>query len=196
MEYNKSFKTALEEIKEEIKSILKEKEAIIIAIDGRCGSGKTTLANVLSETFDCNVFHMDDFYLPRAMQTEKRVSQAGGNIDRERFLNEVLIPAKNGEAVSYKAFDCEAQGYKNFIKIEPQKIAIIEGSYSCHSDFYALYDMHVFLTISPETQKERIIKRNGEEGYKAFENKWIPFEERYFKEQDVKNKCELVFVMG
>ena len=48
-------------------------------------------------------------------------------------------------------------------------------------------------TISPETQKERVVKRNGEDGYKIFKSKWIPAEEKYFNEQDIQNKCEIVF---
>ena len=196
MEYNKAFRNALEVVKEEIKSILKEKETAIIAIDGRCGSGKTTLANAISEDFNCNVFHMDDFYLPLEKRTKERLDESGGNIDRQRFLEEVIVPARNSEAVFYKAFDCKLQSLKPTVTMKPKSIVIIEGSYSCHNDFYALYDLHIFLTILSETQKERIIKRNGEDGYKAFENKWIPFEEKYFKEQDVKSKCELVFEMG
>lgn len=196
MEYNKAFRNALEIVKEEIKSILKEKETAIIAIDGRCGSGKTTLANAISEDFNCNVFHMDDFYLPLEKRTKERLDESGGNIDRQRFLEEVIVPARNGEAVFYKAFDCKLQSLKASVTMKPKSIVITEGSYSCHNDFYVLYDLHIFLTISSETQKERIIKRNGEDGYKAFENKWIPFEEKYFKEQDVKSKCELVFEMG
>ena len=196
MEYNKAFRNALEIVKEEIKSILKEKETAIIAIDGRCGSGKTTLANAISEDFNCNVFHMDDFYLPLEKRTKERLDESGGNIERQRFLEEVIVPARNGEAVFYKAFDCKLQSLKASVTMKPKSIVITEGSYSCHNDFHALYDLHIFLTVSPEKQKERIKKRNGEEGYKAFENKWIPYEERYFKEQDVKSKCELVFEMG
>ena len=196
MEYNKAFRNALEIVKEEIKSIRKEKETAIIAIDGRCGSGKTTLANAISEDFNCNVFHMDDFYLPLEKRTKERLDESGGNIDRQRFLEEVIVPARNGEAVFYKAFDCKMQSLKASVTMKPKSIVITEGSYSCHNDFYALYDLHIFLTISSETQKERIIKRNGEDGYKAFENKWIPFEEKYFKEQDVKSKCELIFELG
>lgn len=196
MEYNKAFRNALEIVKEEIKSILKEKETAIIAIDGRCGSGKTTLANAISEDFNCNVFHMDDFYLPLEKRTKERLDESGGNIDRQRFLEEVIVPARNGEAVFYKAFDCKLQSLKASVIMKPKSIVIAEGSYSCHNDFYDLYDLHIFLTVSPEAQKERIIKRNGEEGYKLFENKWIPLEEKYFTEQDVKGKCELVFEMG
>ncbi|MBP3560801.1 MAG: AAA family ATPase [Clostridia bacterium] len=196
MEYNKSLINSVILTEEKIKALLKEKSVVTIAIDGRCGSGKSTFAELLSKKFDCNVFHMDDFYLPLEKRTKERLDEAGGNIDRQRFLKEVIVPARNGEAVFYKAFDCKVQSLKPTVTMKPKSIVITEGSYSCHNDFYDLYDLHIFLTVSPEIQKERIIKRNGEDGYKAFENKWIPFEERYFKEQDVKSKCELVFEMG
>lgn len=39
---------------------------VLIALDGRCGSGKTTLAAQLAEQFPGSaVFHTDDYYLPR-----------------------------------------------------------------------------------------------------------------------------------
>ena len=38
----------------------------ILAIDGRCASGKTTLANELSQSLSCNVVHMDDFNVDSA----------------------------------------------------------------------------------------------------------------------------------
>lgn len=195
MEYNKSLINAVSLTEEKIKALLKEKSVVTIAIDGRCGSGKSTFAELLSKNFECNVFHMDDFYLPLEKRTKERLDEAGGNIDRERFSNEVLLPALNGEVVSYKAFDCKTQSYKPCVEIQPEKVVIIEGSYSCHSDFFALYDLHIFLTISPEMQKERVVKRNGEDGYKIFKSKWIPAEEKYFNEQDIQNKCELVFEM-
>ncbi len=194
MEYSQSVKNAVILTEEKIKSLLKEKGKFAVAIDGRSASGKTTFAKLLKERLGCTVFQIDDFYLPREEQTEERISQSGGNIDRKRFLNEVLLPAKNGETVSYKAFDCKTQDYKNALEIKPENVVITEGSYSCHNDFYALYDLRIFLTVSPEIQKERIIKRNGEEGYKIFKDKWIPFEEKYFNEQDIENKCELVFI--
>lgn len=195
MEYSQSLINAVNVTEEKIKALLKEKSRVSVAVDGRCASGKTTFVKMLGKRIDCTVFHIDDFYLPREQQTEERLNQSGGNVDRERFLNQVLLPALNGEAVSYKAFDCKRQDCKPCIEIQPQKVIITEGSYSCHSDFFNLFDLHIFLTVSPEAQKERIIKRNGEEGYKTFKNKWIPSEEKYFNEQDVKNKCELVFEM-
>ncbi|MFQ8759475.1 MAG: hypothetical protein ACLSAF_08570 [Intestinimonas sp.] len=34
-----------------------------------CGSGKTSLAALIAALFPCNVFHMDDFFLPRPPHT-------------------------------------------------------------------------------------------------------------------------------
>lgn len=44
------------------------KESFIMAIDGRCAAGKTTLAGQLKKVCECNVVHMDDFkniWIPR-----------------------------------------------------------------------------------------------------------------------------------
>ena len=39
------------------------RDKVIVAIEGGSASGKTTLANKLAEVYDCNVFHMVDFFL-------------------------------------------------------------------------------------------------------------------------------------
>ena len=53
----------LKALEEKIAELLLQKERVIVGIDGCCASGKTTLADKLSRSFDCNVFHMDDFFL-------------------------------------------------------------------------------------------------------------------------------------
>ena len=50
-----------------------EKETLLIAIDGKCGSGKTTLAGLLNEVYQGNVFHMDDFFLQPHQRSSKRL---------------------------------------------------------------------------------------------------------------------------
>lgn len=43
---------------------------VVLALDGRCGSGKTTLANGLSAQFPgCTLLRTDDFYLPPARRS-------------------------------------------------------------------------------------------------------------------------------
>ena len=53
----------LESVIKQIDDLLTQKDAVIVSIDGKCTSGKTTLASKLAELYDCNVFHMDDFFL-------------------------------------------------------------------------------------------------------------------------------------
>ena len=55
------FKPAVDAINEIIKQEDNTDRPILVAIDGRCGSGKTTLGEYLKGQLDCNLFHMDDF---------------------------------------------------------------------------------------------------------------------------------------
>ena len=57
---------ALEEIPGEVK---------VIAIDGRCASGKSTLAQQLAGLTGAGIIHMDDFFLPRELRTEERLTE-------------------------------------------------------------------------------------------------------------------------
>ena len=189
-----SLSLAVEKTADTINKILKEKGTVRIAIDGRCGSGKSTLAEMLSKEFECSLFHMDDFYLTLEKRSQERLSEPGGNVDRERFLEEVLLPATKGEPVFYRAYDCKTQSFKDSVKMKPQKVIITEGSYACHPELFGFYDLHIFLSVSSETQMHRITDRNGKESAELFRSKWIPLEEKYFAFFDVENKCERVFL--
>ena len=175
-----------------IAELLGEKERVIVAIDGRCASGKTTLASILDARFDCNIFHMDDFFLRPEQRSEARLQTAGENVDHERFLSEVLIPLSKGEAFSYRPFDCKTQSLLPPVSVEPKRLSVVEGSYACHPALFDYYDLRVFSDVEPEEQIRRITERNGKEGAERFRSLWIPLEERYFEFYDVENKCHII----
>lgn len=174
-----------------IKELLSEKDFILIAIDGRCGAGKTTLAEKLKKDLSANVIQMDDFFLRPEQRTEKRLLIPGENIDHERFSKEVLIPLSENKIFSFRPFNCKTQTFSEPVYITPSKITVIEGSYSCHPRLWDFYDLHIFVDTDYTTQLERIKKRNGEEKAEIFKNKWIPLEESYFKEFNIKERCEI-----
>ena len=174
----------LEKVKNLIDKKLEEKDFIIIAIDGNCTSGKTTLASELKTIYDCNIFHMDDFFLQGHQRTPERLNEIGGNIDYERFMSEVLMPLKVKKPFSYQPFDCSTFSLSNSIEVTPKKINIIEGTYSLHNHFGNIYDLKILLTISKELQKERILKRPSFLHNKFF-NEWIPMEDKYFKNLNI-----------
>jgi uridine kinase len=171
---------------------LNQKEALHIAIDGGAASGKTTLASLLEKVYACTVFHMDDFFLRPEQRTKERFAEVGGNVDRERFLQEVLLPLSQKRAVQYRRFDCSTFTLQDAVALHPQRIRITEGSYSCHPDLLPFYDLTVFLDIAPEKQKQRILKRNGKEWGQRFFDEWIPMENIYFEQTDIKNRCQII----
>lgn len=67
---------------------------ILIALDGRCGSGKTTLAAQLAERFPgSRTIHTDDYYLPPAQRVPGWETLPCANMDLKRLRAEVLNPA-------------------------------------------------------------------------------------------------------
>lgn len=177
----------------EINVLHQSKPLLLVAIDGRCAAGKSTLAAYLQQSYQCNLFHMDDFFLRPRQRTAKRLHEPGGNVDYERFREEVLTPLTIGTPFSYTPYDCHTQEMARPIDVEPLPINIIEGSYCCHPSLSGYYDMRVFLTIHHAEQMKRIIRRNGERDAKRFEEMWIPLEERYFEAYQIKEHCDLCF---
>ena len=185
-----------QDVLEVINEIYKQKGYVTIAIDGRCGSGKTTLANKLKAYFDCHIFHMDDFYLQEYQRTYVRYNEPGGNVDRERFKKEVLDPLKNQQDVLYRPIDCSSMSISEGTVYPYKPINIIEGSYSCHPELIDDYDMTIFLDIDESLQHNRIEERNGKEALNMFINKWIPLEEKYFSSFDIQDHCDFYFKAG
>lgn len=163
----------------------------ILAIDGRCASGKSTLGQELAEKWNASLFHMDDFYLQPHQRTEERLAEPGGNVDRERFLKEVLLPLRSGQTVSYRRFDCGTFTFDPVRLVEPADIAIVEGSYACHPELRDLYDLRIFMDIDPGEQMNRILKRNGPEAAERFRTRWIPLEEAYFAGCKVRENADI-----
>ncbi len=189
-------KDIVSEISSRADELLRGRDRMIIAIDGRCASGKTTaaraLASAMNKKYGASIFHMDDFFLRPEQRTEERLAEPGGNVDRERFLNEVLLPLSRGKAFSYRPFDCSTFSLLAPVKAFPSRVNIVEGSYCCHPDLFGYYDLRVFMDVSPEVQRQRIASRDPEK-FDAFESKWIPLEEKYFAAFDVPRKCKMIF---
>ena len=170
----------MDALKKKIDELLTQKDIVIVAIDGKCTSGKTTLAAKLAEIYDCNVFHMDDFFLRPEQRTPERFAEVGGNVDYERFKEEILIPLQDGKQFSYRPFDCSTFTLANPVTVIPKQLNIIEGTYSHHPYFGNPYDLKVMLTVAPELQRERILQRPAFLHQRFFEQ-WIPMENRYFE---------------
>ena len=176
---------------EDIRKQLQTTRPLILAIDGMCGSGKTTLAEYLSTCFDASIIHMDNFFLPFERKTTERLAEPGGNIDYERF-GEVLIPAlKLRNGFSYIAYNCQTQSYDRTIEVPDCDLIIVEGSYALHEYFPKYYDFSLFLSVTPKEQLKRLEAR-CQDDYKfhRFKTEWIPMENHYHQAQNVLERAD------
>lgn len=177
-----------------IEAMLKTKNKdIIIAIDGRCASGKTTLGEKLKNKFGGNLFHADDYFLRPHQRTEERLALPGGNFDKERFREEIIKGVLSGKDFSYTPFDCSLMALGGKREVKRNKLSIIEGSYSCHPEISENYDMKIFVTTDKTTQESRIISRNSEKAPMFF-SKWIPLEEKYFSHFHIEENCNYIII--
>ena len=134
---------------------------------------------------------MDDFFLQMHQRTKERFETPGGNVDHERFLEEVLLPMNRGETFLYRPFDCSRMAVGEGTEIAPGKLCIVQGSYSLHPALESAYDLKIVLSISPAAQAERILKRNGPQMLGRFMNEWIPMENLYFEATRIKDRCDM-----
>lgn len=180
-------------IRQEMDALLQVKGRIVVAIDGSCTAGKSTLAAALEREYDCNLFHMDDFFLRPEQRTPQRFAEAGGNVDYERFHQEVLLPLGRGDAFSYRPYDCSTGKLKNPVEIMPKRVNIVEGTYSQHPYFGEYCDLRVFLKVSPLVREKRILARPAFLHRRFFEE-WIPMEQAYFDAFGIEEKCDVLAI--
>lgn len=165
---------------------------VIVALDGGCGCGKTTLAENLARRFAASVtLHMDDYYLPPERRPAGWQHTPGANMDLARLRAEALEPLRAGCVGRQQAYCCGAGAYRAAGPLEPQPLVLVEGSYSCHPSLADLYDLRVFVACAPAEQERRLREREGER-FGVFAALWAPLERAYFEQYHIEQTADIV----
>ncbi len=196
--YSPSYRVISKKYKELVEAVIAlrkldfNKKHIVISIDGYSASGKSTLAQNLANLLNAEIVHCDDFFLPVEMKSKERLQEAGGNIHYERLKEEVIEKLRKPTVITYKAFDCSKNELNKNRFLMNKKIVVVEGAYSNHPYFENYADFKIFLKVDEDTQKARILNRNGEEMLKRFIGEWIPMENKYFNEFKIEEKADII----
>ncbi len=175
----------------EMDRILLEKGEVTLGIDGMCGSGKSTLAAFLAEITGAQLIHMDDYFLPFERKTPERLAQPGGNVDYERFAEEVVGKPLD-KPLRMRAYSCSTGTLGDWQELAPSRVRIVEGSYCMHPHFGNPYDVRMYMTASPTRQMVNLKARDGKEMWERFKNEWIPMENAYEQAFGISKNCIIV----
>ena len=106
-----------------------------------------------------------------------------------------MLPLMQGVEFSYQPFCCKTFTLSDPVKVKPKKLTIIEGTYCQHPYFGDVYDLKIFLSITPELQHQRILARPAFL-HKRFFEEWIPMEMQYFEAFQIPAHGDIRFDMS
>jgi uridine kinase len=183
-----------------------------VAVDGRTASGKTSLADELSETLQAlgrTVIRtsIDGFHAPRAIRYRQGQGSARGYYEDARDIDAIknlllnpLGPTGNG---FYKtvSFDLERDSdiALDFLPSDPSDIFIVDGTFLQRATLVASWDYVVFVNVPKNVAIERGVIRDAERlgGFdrarKAHVERYQEAFEIYLSECDPSKSANAVF---
>ena len=167
----------------------------LVAIDGRGGAGKSSLARRLKARLDrAAVVEVDDFWLPGETRPGRAVviENPGSDYDWERLRDQVIVALSEGGPARYQRYDWGSDTLAEWHDIEPGGTVIVEGVFSTRKALSHLYDVRVWVETDPEVCLRRGIERDGETHRDLWENEWMKAYERYIENCDPVGRADWV----
>lgn len=165
----------------------------VVAIDGRSGVGKSTLAAALADRLSATVIEGDDFYAGgTGILGDPPEARAARCIDW-RAQRRVLTALRAGRAASYHAFEWEAFDSTRCARpttVAPVPVILLEGVYAARPELRDLLDMTILCTVPDALREARLREREGEIG--PWERQWHEAEDWYFAEAATEAGFDLV----
>jgi uridine kinase len=152
------------------------RNAKVVAIDGRGGAGKSTLARLLAESWPAAVvIEMDDFH-----------------DDRERLLKGVLEPLKADRPGRYQRYDWAEGRLAEWHDVSAAAIVLLEGVYASSELLRDCYDYAIWVECPYEVRLQRGVDRDGGGMRTTWVEHWMPAEDRYVDQERPDVRADLV----
>lgn len=155
----------------------------VVAIDGRSGTGKTTLATELCTRLDAVVLPGDDFFAGGTATRNDPADVLAEECIRWRDVGVALRAIRDDGRAEYHAFDWDA--FDGSKKERPtvvlsRPIILFEGVYSARPQLEHLVDFAVLLELPEAERLRRLRQREGV--LTEWELQWQKAEHWYFSQ--------------
>ena len=171
---------------------------VIVAINGKDGSGKTMMANILANVLSSKTnreiirISIDDFMNNRAVRYTPSESAGRGcyeyTFNFDAFINNVLEPLQSNGSWEYrtKIFDhaTDSESLSPVKKASKGAVIIIDGVFLYKQNLLHYWDVKILLDTDDETVIERGAQRDAERlgSYEVAKQKYI---DRYIASQAI-----------
>jgi uridine kinase len=158
---------------------------IVVALDGRSGTGKSTLAEWMAARLGGVRVDQDDFYAGGELHEWQCLTpreKADRVIDWRRVRDEALLPLRRGRAARWHPFNWDTMiGLSpETITVQPANIVILDGAYSARPELADLVDLTILVTLDDAVRRERLRQREGDDFTSAWHAVWDEAEDWYF----------------
>lgn len=152
-------------------------ETIFIGIAGGTGSGKTTLANKISEEFSetAILIEQDNYYLDLSHLSAEE--QSLHNYDHPKsidfdLLKQHLIALKNGDSIQKPSYDFKSHTRNDSYEVvEPARIVIVDGILLfAIPQVRELFDLKIYVDTDSDIRLLRRLERDIQERGRTLES--------------------------
>ena len=185
--------TFAQRIVERIRQDLARKSPLFVALDGRSGTGKSTVAALVAAEFGATVATViegDQFYGGGSDSTwdGRSVAEKVEKVIDWKRQRELLTELKATGEAFWQMFDWESKDWDaDTIPLNPvpqhmvlTPVIILEGAYSARPELADLFDLRVLLEIEADVRREQLLAREGEAYRADWEARWSAAEDYYF----------------
>ncbi|GMU19841.1 MAG: hypothetical protein AMXMBFR12_10320 [Candidatus Babeliales bacterium] len=165
-------------------STVQKKQPLLIGIDGRPGSGKTTVAIKLEEALHAQAIYLDEFFIPQEQWPKDAKPQFPFFYFRYQEFVEGVKALASGKPFSYFTYDWETNGLSKQVKvINPEGIIIVEGVSALNAELAPLYDKRIWVASDHTSEFAAIASRENEKNLDLWKNIYLPSVEIYCKQK-------------
>ncbi|MFQ6172619.1 hypothetical protein ACK8HX_13505 [Oryzobacter sp. R7] len=125
---------------------------VVVAVDGRSGSGKTLLATAVAAALDAPVVHLDDVY-PGWDGLAEGVALVTADL---------LGPVSRGEAGTYRRWDWMRSRPGRVVRVPVAPVLVVEGCGALVEPAAAHATVRVWVEAPDEERRRRALARDGE----------------------------------